>query len=441
MLDPVFHSQRSEVPSVCPTKRDCAPRDILYLVHRVPYPPDKGDRIRAFHLLRSLSGRATVHLACLADEPVREETIAELRRYCERVAVVPLGTSRWVRAAGSLVRGQTITEGAFYSPALRDMLRTWAEQTRFHAALASSSAMVPYLRLEGLSGIPAVVDLVDVDSQKWFDYAGTVRGWRAWLYHTEGRRLRSLEQQLPSWARAVTLVSEPEANLYREFCRPGQVRAIRNGVDLDYFRPQDGPTEPSCVFVGALDYRPNVDAACWFCEEVWPLLYQRFEQARLWLVGRRPAPAVQRLARQPGVELVGQVPDVRPWMARAAVVVAPLRLARGLQNKVLEALAMSKAVVASPPALAALHVQPGVHLLSASSAAEWAEAVLHLLHEEPLRRQLGLAGRRYVEEHHHWDRCLEPFGELLGLTADPAGPPTPAAEETTGSICSSVQGS
>jgi sugar transferase (PEP-CTERM/EpsH1 system associated) len=265
-----------------------------------------------------------------------------------------------------------------------------------------------------LRGVPSVVDLVDVDSQKWLDYAERDRGPRAWLYRTEGRRLRRLEQGLPDWARAVTLVSEAEAEVYRRI-RPGSAAlAVTNGVDLETFRPDLSAPEHGCVFVGALDYRPNVDGACWFCRAVWPEVRRRVP-ARLALVGRRPAPAVRRLGREPGVEVIGPVADVRPYLARAAVVVAPLRIARGVQNKVLEALAMGKAVVASPQALEGLRAEPGVHVLAASTPQEWAEAVARLLGDEPLRRQLGAAGRRYVEGHHRWEVCLEPFAEVLGL--------------------------
>jgi sugar transferase (PEP-CTERM/EpsH1 system associated) len=269
-----------------------------------------------------------------------------------------------------------------------------------------------------------VIDLVDVDSQKWFDYAAAHRGPRAWLYRAEGRRLRRLEQFLPAWAQAVTLVSEAEAVVYRRFCAPGAVHAVTNGVDLEYFEPGPEPDEPVCVFVGALDYHPNIDGVRWFCREVWPEVVRRRSGATFALVGRRPAPAVLRLAGLPGVELVGQVPDVRPYVARAAVTVVPLRIARGVQNKVLESLALGKPTVASPQTLAGLRAEPGVHLLRASSPAEWVEAVLRLFDDRDLRRRLGSAGRRYVEEHHHWDRCLEPFTELLDL---PAGPvPRPA---------------
>jgi polysaccharide biosynthesis protein PslH len=390
--------------------------DILCLAHRVPYPPDKGDRIRTYHLLKWVAARAAVHLACLADEPVDDGTRAALSHLCERVEVVRLGPrSRWLRALGSLARGHTITEGAFDSPPLRAVLRRWARGTQFHAALASASSLIPYLRLEELRGVPVVVDLVDVDSQKWLDYAAAGRGLRAQLYRTEGRRLRQLEQGLPSWARAVTLVSEAEAALYRQTCGEGLVHVISNGVALDYFRPVPPLPERGCVFVGALDYRPNVDGAVWFCREVWPGVRRRHPQAVLRLVGRRPAPAVRRLAEQPGVELVGQVPDVRPHLAGAAVAVVPLRIARGVQNKILEALAMGKATVASPQSLAGLRAGPGVHLLSASTPEEWVGAVTRLLDDEGLRQRLSSAGRRYVEENHHWDRCLEPLGTILEL--------------------------
>jgi sugar transferase (PEP-CTERM/EpsH1 system associated) len=399
---------------------------VLCLAHRTPFPPDKGDRIRTYHLLRSLARRARVHLACLADEPAGAEVLAELRRSCERVAVVPV--VRWARPARSLLslaRGGTVTEGAFDVPALREVVRAWAAEAPYHAVLASASSLVPYLRLPELAGVPAVVDIMDVDSQKWLDYTVTARGPLAWLYRLEGRRLRRLEEELPSWAHAVTLVGEAEADLYRQFCRPGTVRAVTNGVDLDYFRPGPPAEGPTCVFVGALDYLPNVDGSNWFCREVWPEVVRRRPQAKLLLVGRRPAPPVRRLAGLPGVELVGQVPDVRPHVQRATVTVVPLRIARGIQNKILESLAMAKPTVASSPTLGGLKAEPGTHLLRADTPAEWAEAILRLFDDRELGRRLGAAGRRYVEENHRWDRCLEPFAELLGLPDEEC--PGPAA--------------
>jgi sugar transferase (PEP-CTERM/EpsH1 system associated) len=395
--------------------------DILCLTHRVPFPPDKGDRIRTYHILRYLSQRANVHLACLADEPVDVRTRAALAELTSRLAIVPLGRwSRSLRALSSLLVGRTASEGAFRSPRLRTILRDWCEETRFHAVFASASSLVPYLQLPEVRPIPAVIDLIDVDSQKWLDYGAASRGLRSWLYRVEGCRLRRLEQLLPTWARAVTLVSEAEADLYRSFCAQGSVHSVCNGVDLDYFQPQLPTAGPTCVFVGALDYRPNVDGATWFCREVWPELRRRVPDVKVSLVGRNPAPAVYRLAEIDGVEVVGQVPDVRPYVARASVAVVPLQIARGVQNKVLEAMAMEKSVVVSPAALEGLAAKPGVHLVTASTQSEWVGAIQCLLADADMRQCLGGAARLYVEEHHRWARCLDPLSALLDLSVEPA---------------------
>lgn len=404
-----------------PAENDASRSRVLYLTHRVPYPPDKGDRIRNFHLLKHLARKSDVYLACLADEPPSSEALRGLRPYCARLGVVPLGRAmRWLRTVASLSQGRTASEGAFGSPKMAALLRQWTNEVRFDAAFASASSLAGYLRQPELRNVPAVIDLMDVDSQKWLDYAAASFGPRSWLYRLEGRRLRELERTLPSWALAVTLVSEAERTIYRQFAVPGLVQAIPNGVDLEYFQPtsrnREGAEEPACAFVGALDYRPNIDAACWFAGEVWQQIRRQRPEAKLWLIGRQPTTAVRRLAELPGIVVVGQVPDVRPYLARAAVAVVPLRLARGIQNKVLEALAMGKATVASPAALAGLRqIQPGTHLLSASAPMDWVQAVTSLLDNAERRMALGTAGRDYVETNHDWNRCLAPFDELTAL--------------------------
>lgn len=407
-------------PTVGPPPGDRASR-VLYLTHRVPFPPDKGDRIRNFHLLRQLAGRGKVWLGCLADEPVTPETTAALCKLCEQVAVVPVcGKARWVRAGWSVCRGGSLSEGAFAEPELRRLLRVWAAETTFDAAVVSASSLVPYLREPELRATPAFVDLVDVDSQKWLDFAAASRGPKRWLYRLEAARLRKLESALPGWVRAVSVVSRTEADLYDAFAGVGAATVVPNGVDLDYFHPTHGLTEPACAFVGAMDYLPNIDAAVWFAHEVWPRVRERFPDAEFRIIGRKPAPAVRELAMRPGVNLIGQVPDVRPFLASAAVAVVPLRLARGIQNKVLEALAMAKPVVAAPAALAGLRAEPGVHLLAASTSDEWVAAITRLFTDPNLGRNLGAAGRRFVDDHHHWERCLDP---LVSRIVEPQ--PTP----------------
>ncbi len=389
---------------------------LLYLVHRFPYPPDKGDRIRAFHIIRHLSKHADVHLACLADEPVAKGLQEKLGEWCCRTTVHPVsGWSRRWHMAVSLATGGTATVGAFASNDLVATLNQWALETRFDAALASASSMTPYLRLPALKQVPAIVDLVDVDSEKWRQYAESQPIPQAWLYRLEARRLRALEAGLPAWARAITLVSEAEADIYRRFGHPGNVEAVVNGVDLEYFQPSNFADGHECVFVGALDYHPNISGICWFVDQVWPEVRRRVPKARLRIIGRRPVAAVRRLGAIAGVEVVGQVPDVRPYVASAALAVVPLHIARGVQNKLLEAMAMAKAVIATSAALEGVLARPGVHLLKADTTEAWIETTVQLLEDPLLRRRLGQAGRAFVEERHHWDSCLRPLSALLGI--------------------------
>lgn len=402
--------------------------NLLYLVHRVPFPPNRGDRIRSCHLLRFLAGYAKVHLACLADEPLEPGTEEALGRLCETVAIVPLGRrGRWFQAVRHVASGRTATEGLFHSDSLRKVVGSWARTVDFEAAVVFCSSMVQYLDAPELASVPTIVDLVDVDSQKWFDYAGAAGGLKRWLFRLEGRRLRALERSLPERFRAITLVSEAEAEIYRGIVSNTRTLGISNGVDLDYFSPMSvsEAEDPNvCVFVGALDYRANVEGLRWFCGEVWPGLHKSNPDLRLELVGRSPVPAVTRLGRIPGVHLVGAVDDVRGYLARAAVAIAPLQIARGIQNKVLEAMAMSRPVVASPEALEGLAVEVETHVCRASSPAEWQAHLLRLHGQSDERRRLGYRARQYVERHHSWNACLAPFEGLLGWESGRSSPST-----------------
>jgi sugar transferase (PEP-CTERM/EpsH1 system associated) len=387
---------------------------VLYLTHRVPYPPDKGDRIRNYHVLQQLAKRGPVWLGCLADEPIPLETVSMLKGLSERLAIIEAGRfGRWVSAAYSLATGRSISEGLFANSQLRHTIRSWTAQRRFRAVVASASSLVPYLRRDGLEKVDAVVDLVDVDSQKWLDYANAVAFPRRWLYRLEAMRIRKIEAELPHWARAVAVVSRAEADAYNSFAGQGTATVAANGVDLNYFRPTDHKTDLSCVFVGAMDYLPNVDGVVWFARSIWPAIVAKFPTAVFRIVGRKPTSAVEALSSIPGIEVTGSVADVRPFLATAKVAIVPLRLARGVQNKVLEALAMGKAVVASPPAIAGLSTVPSQHLLMATTPVEWIDAVGGLFTNPERCRKLGIAGRQYVEQYHRWEHCLEPLLEKI----------------------------
>jgi sugar transferase (PEP-CTERM/EpsH1 system associated) len=357
-----------------------------------------------------------VYLASLADEPASPDAIRELKRHSVEVAAAPLtGWLRMLRGARSFGLGGTVSVGAFWSPTLAGVVRRWAEQVGFDWVMASASSLAPYLDIGPLQNVPAVIDLMDVDSEKWLDYAAASRGVRRWLYRGEGLRLRRLEARLAARARSLLLVSEDEAKLLRQHVAGGDVRAVPNGVDLEYFQPRQVEEERAVVFVGAMNYRPNVDAACWFVEAVWPQLRQRVPGCEAWFVGHRPVAAVRRLAEHAGVKVLGSVPDVRPYVARAALAIAPLQIARGVQNKVLEAMAMGKAVVATPEALTGIALTPGREALEARTPGEWVDELSGLIFDSARRQEVGRAAREFVERRHDWQLCLSPLGSVLGL--------------------------
>ncbi len=396
---------------------------LLFLTHRVPHPPNRGDRIRTFHFLRHLAQHADVWLAAMADEPVEKESLRVLNHLCQDVALIPVQPRlRWVRAGVSFLSGRAISAGAFASPQLTQVLKQWGRSVEFTATLSSSSVMATYQQLPELRDAPAYVDLIDVDSQKWADYATASRGWKKFVYGCEARRLRQVESDLADWARGIAVVSEPEANIYRAFRQTDLIRAIPNGVDVDYFQPMpSSQPQNGCVFVGVLDYKPNVDGICWFAREVWPHVQRQRPDQRLRIVGRSPAPAVQALTEIAGVDVVGTVPDVRPYLSQAAVAVVPLHIARGVQNKVLEALAMGKPVVASPEPIVGLDVVEGTHLFSATEPGEWINTLIRLLDDAELRRDVGAAGQAYVTANHRWDQCLASLSSFLNLTSAKPG--------------------
>lgn len=394
-------------------------RRILYLTHRVPHPPNRGDRIRSYHVLRYLSARADVDLACLADEEVSRESRDELQRLCQRVAIVPLGArQRWWRALAAVLRGRSATEGLFHSSKLQQVLHDWADRTQYDAVLALCSSMAPYFDKLPLRGAKRIVDLVDVDSQKWADYADNARGPAAALFRLEARRVRKLEGRLAQACAALTVVSTAEAELLRSFAHEATVVAVVNGVDLETFRPgpvRDATRAAECVFVGALDYRANVDGITWFCREVWPQVHAKHPDLVLRLVGRRPTAAVRRLSMLPQVQVIGDVAEVVSHLHRARLAVVPLRVARGIQNKVLEAMAAVTPVIASPQALEGLNLVPTEHAYEADTPEQWESAISRLLTSPDECERLATAGRDYVCQHHRWSTCLEPLGQLLGV--------------------------
>ncbi len=431
---PATLTPSSQTLATADTPASAEPRKprVLLLAHRLPYPPDRGDRIRSYHLLKHLSRDFDVAVACVSDDPVWLQHHQLLRTMAQRVTIQPISPN-WSRVRGfsALFKGQPVTPAWHYRVGLAQSILQWHEQDPFDVVLTFCTGMIQYARLltshglrkAGLRHSPVprqVIDLVDVDSMKWASYAKSTWPPVSWVYGAEARRLRRIESGALDHFDAITVVSDAEAAAYRQSVgeHPG-LTVVRNGVDLDYFAPlpDAGANSHSLVFVGVLNYRPNSEGITWFAKNVMPLLRQRVPDATLKIVGRHPTPRVEQLGMIPGVEVVGSVPDVRSYLAEAAVVIAPLQIARGLQNKVLEAMACQRAVVCSPGAAKGIDATPGEHLLVADQPEEWASQLQGVL-EDPTRRQvLAQAARRHVEQTYAWDRALTPMTALLKTAA------------------------
>jgi sugar transferase (PEP-CTERM/EpsH1 system associated) len=391
---------------------------VLYLCHRIPYPPNKGEKIRAFHQIRAIAARHEVDLFTLADRAEDVAEAAALERHCRRVTAVrllPLPAK--LRALPSLFGRTPLTLPYFYSAELHKQIRSAIAERGYDRIVVYCSAMAQYTT--GVTGIPMVVDFVDVDSEKWRQYASATRFPYSAVYRREASCLREYERQVCERAACAVASTEREAQLLREISPAAPVTVIRNGVDTGYFSPSAVPpcqAQPMAAFVGDMSYFPNQQAAAFFAAEVLPLVQRSVPEARFVIVGRDPTPAVRRLERFAGVEVTGAVEDVRPYLARAVVSVAPFLIAAGIQNKILEAMSYGLPVAATPPAVRGLSPQVGQIVEVGENADELAAKIVALMQDGEAARRKGLEGRRRVSAEYSWPQALE---SLLQLVENP----------------------
>jgi sugar transferase (PEP-CTERM/EpsH1 system associated) len=395
--------------------------DLLLLIHRIPYPPNKGDKIRSYHLLKHLAKHYRVHLATFVDDPDDWQYVPHVEALCASshfARMNPLLAR--VKSLTALLKNRSLSLEYYRDAKLARWVRDTVASKKIDRVLVFSSAMAQYA--DDYCGARRVVDFCDVDSDKWRQYADKKSFPMNWLYRYEADQLLRYERQVAREYDASLFVSAPEADLFRQLApeSTAKIGHFNNGVDTDYFSPEQAyaspyaPGERALVFTGAMDYWPNVDAVQWFAAEVFPQLRARVPDLRFYIVGARPSPAVQALAQQDGVVVTGTVPDVRPYIAHAAVAVAPLRIARGIQNKVLEAMAMARAVVVSPQALEGIEAEPGNELVLAEDAAGFVDAVAGLLQgQDSAAAAIGQAARTKVQQRYSWSSNLACIGENL----------------------------
>jgi len=394
---------------------------ILYLVHRLPYPPNKGDKVRSYHLLKHLAARHEVHLGTFIDDPDDEQHLPRVQALCKSMHAARLNprTAKLLSLRG-LLSGEALSLPYYRDAGLRAWVDEAAARIGFDAVVVFSGVMAQYAP----AGLRRLVDFVDVDSAKWRDYAPEHAWPLSWLYRREFGKLLAFEQQVAAAADASFFVTDNEVALFRTLS-PGlsaSVEALGNGVDADFFAPDPARANPftagelPLVFTGAMDYWPNVDAVCWFAADILPRLRERFPALRFHIVGRAPTPAVQALAND-FINVTGTVPDVRPYLQHAAAVVAPLRLARGIQNKVLEAMAMARPVVAAGSCVRAITSAQQAGLLPADTEADYAERVSALLADRGAADAAGRAARGFVLGAYSWDAHLAGLDKHLERAA------------------------
>jgi polysaccharide biosynthesis protein PslH len=396
---------------------------IFFVCQRVPFPPDRGDKITTFNEIRHLSARHEVHVFCLGDGRRDLDNMPGLSDYAQSVTAVPLnGWTSKLRALMALVTGRALSVAAFAEPELHAAIKRKFIELKPDLIMVYSCNVAQFA--DHFPQVPRIMQFAELDSSRWGQYARRSPIPLRWIYAIEQQRFFAYENQIAhSFSHSLVCTAAEQRDFERLI--PGvPVSLVANGVDLDYFRSMGSAKRPgSIVFTGVMDYFPNIDAVIWFCEEVLPLIHAQMPEASFVICGSRPVRAVRQLAKRQGVSVTGRVPDTRPYLDSAEVFVAPLRMARGIQNKLLEALAMGLPCVASSTAASGTVVPVGEGILAANEPKEFAEHVLHLLLEEEFRFNMARKARAAAEANYQWDVQMASLDRVIaGLSAQPAAP-------------------
>ena len=386
---------------------------ILYICHRFPFPPNRGGKIRPFQMIKHLSQQHEVHVCSLARSPAEAEAGQGLREHCAHtecaVVTEPLQTLRMI---ARLPTPTPSSMGYFYSRDLRNRIRSLHKINRYDLIFVHCSSMAQYA--VEIPDTAKVLDFGDMDSQKWLEYANYKSFPLSAGYWWEGKKLEMEERRLAYQFDLCTATTRAELATLNQLAPGIASDWFPNGVDHQFFSPDGNGYDANAIsFIGRMDYYPNQECMLRFCKEVLPLIQKERPKARLSIVGADPIPAIRQLGELPNVVVTGSVPDVRPYVRQSAVMVAPLAIARGTQNKILEAMAMGVPVVTSSVAANGVDAVPNEHLLVADDAQACAQAVLKLMHDRDERRRLSDAGRARVMSHHHWPNSMRRMEAII----------------------------
>lgn len=399
---------------------------ILFLVHRIPYPPNKGDKIRYWNFFSRLAANEqhSVHLGFFVDDQEDMQHIAHLSKIAKSTCyefMSPL--KQKVNSLLGLLTGRSLTESAYPSAKMKRYVKGLIEGDEIDLIYIASAA--PFSWLPGNLGNASLVsDLADVDSQKWHAYAQNARWPLSWLYDREAKTLLKFEQKIAVKSERTVFVTEDEAGLFRELCDNTETSAtvigIKNGVNTGVFDPAlyeqavlQTSDAPKLIFCGAMNYQPNVEAVIWFADNVFPSLKEEFKNVEFIIAGRPVANAVAKLSAIEGVTVTGAVPDMAEEISKAHIVVAPLHTARGIQNKVLEGMAMAKPVIATDMANEGINAANGVEVLIANTPEQYMATINDIMASADGGRAIGDAARRFVEENFSWETSQRELDAVL----------------------------
>ncbi|MBL4780933.1 MAG: TIGR03087 family PEP-CTERM/XrtA system glycosyltransferase [Porticoccaceae bacterium] len=401
-----------EQPSVKPA--------LLFLCHRIPFPPNKGDKIRSYHLLRYLSAHYRIYLGAFVDDPEDWVYADRLEEFCQEVHLVRLNPKlARIKSLWALCSGQPLSL-PYYS---NGKMSRWVDSVNCSADIQRvviySAVMAQYVVGAKCRASKKIADLVDVDSEKWREYSQQKAFPMNWIYRLEGTRLLKFERDVVQGFDHSFFVSTAEADKFKELApdMADRLASYSNGVDSDYFCPEKNFPSPfksgesALVFVGAMDYWPNIDAVQWFVREVFPAVVANNKGIKFYIVGSKPSAQVRKLADFPGVVVTGRVADVRPYLSHAVAAVAPMRIARGIQNKVLEAMAMALPVIVSEAGIEGIKTTHGQDVLVARQAGDYAVLLQNILDDK--YKTLGASARLRVIQDFSWEKNLPLVGQLL----------------------------
>ena len=403
--------------------------NILYLCHRFPFPPKRGGKIRPFNMIRHLTASGhRVTVCSLARSQQEAEEGRGIAPHCARFEMGQVSDPvQTLRMVARLPLPTPSSMGYFYSPSLKQRVDRLLSTEKWDLIFVHCSSVAQYV--EHVRDVPKILDFGDMDSQKWLEYANYKPFPLSLGYRLEGNKVLAAEKLLARRFDLCTATTCAEWETLEGYQTGVATDWFPNGVDAEFFCPSGEPYDPDTLsFIGRMDYYPNQECMARFCDQIWPVLRARRPQIRLLIIGADPSPAMRKLGELPGVTVTGSVPDVRPFVRQSALMVAPLKIARGTQNKILEAMAMGVPVVTSRIAAGGVDAEPVTHFLVADSAEEYSDAILGVLDNPAERQRLALAGRQRMLSNHAWphsmerldriiDRCIKNFSQSKGKIA------------------------